>query len=199
VSDSKEFSSDAFAERLRQIRKATGLTGARIAQQGRITKQTFSGYLHTGRLPSAAVLANWVFRLGINANWLLTGEGPVLLEGGDGTRSGQGAALDDPVVRRVAVVVASMREAGAEEGRILQSVRAMLEGELLKLERGAPAQAASAAQTGCSWCFPAADAGLASNASHCAPCASNAALPQIVPAVASVMTDCCPSVQDCEG
>ena len=139
--DTHNFSPDAFAERLRQIRKATGLTGARIAMQGCITKQTFSGYLHTGRLPSAAVLANWVFRLGINANWLLTGEGPIML---DQTRN---AALD-PVVQRVAVVVGSMREAGAEEGQILLSVRAMLEGELAKLEcaRGACAGAAPLAQ-----------------------------------------------------
>jgi len=124
--DTHNFSPDAFAERLRQIRKATGLTGARIAQQGSITKQTFSGYLHTGRLPSAAVLANWVFRLGINANWLLTGEGPIMLDQTE-------AIAPDPVVQRVAVVVSSMREAGAEERDILLSVRAMLEGELAKL------------------------------------------------------------------
>ena len=126
--DTHNFSPDAFAERLRQIRKATGLTGARIAKQGSITKQTFSGYLHTGRLPSAAVLAIWVFRLGINANWLLTGEGPIMLD-----KAGETAL--DPVVQRVAVVVGSMREAGAEECQILLSVRAMLEGELAKLER----------------------------------------------------------------
>lgn len=74
------FSPDGFVERLREIRKVTGLTGASIAQHGGITKQTFSGYLHTGRLPSACVLANWVSKLGINANWLLTGEGSMLLE-----------------------------------------------------------------------------------------------------------------------
>jgi len=74
------FSPDAFVERLREIRKVTGLTGASIAQHGGITKQTFSGYLHTGRLPSAGVLANWVTKLGINANWLLTGQGPMFLE-----------------------------------------------------------------------------------------------------------------------
>jgi len=120
------FSPDAFVERLREIRKATGRTGADIAQHGRITKQTFSGYLHTGRLPSAAVLANWVFRLGINANWLLTGRGPVMLE--------QTREALDPVVLRVATVVRSMREAGAEEADILRSVQAMLTGELNKLE-----------------------------------------------------------------
>jgi len=74
------FSPDAFVERLREIRKVTGLTGASIAQHGGITKQTFSGYLHTGRLPSAGVLANWVTKLGINANWLLTGEGSMFLD-----------------------------------------------------------------------------------------------------------------------
>jgi transcriptional regulator with XRE-family HTH domain len=126
------FSPDAFAGRLREIRRATGRTGAEIAQEGNITKQTFSGYLHTGRLPSASVLANWVFRLGINANWLLTGEGPMLLE--------QAAQSTDPVVQRVALVVGAMREAGAGEGEILHSVRAMLEGELSKLEKTQAAQ-----------------------------------------------------------
>jgi transcriptional regulator with XRE-family HTH domain len=74
------FCPDAFADRLRDIRKATGLTGGKIALCGGVTKQTFSGYLHTGRLPSANVLANWVTKLGINANWLLTGQGPMFLE-----------------------------------------------------------------------------------------------------------------------
>jgi len=74
------FCPDAFAERLLEIRKATGLTGGKIALCGGVTKQTFSGYLHTGRLPSANVLANWVSKLGINANWLLTGQGPMFLE-----------------------------------------------------------------------------------------------------------------------
>jgi len=200
VSDSEEFAPDAFVERLRQIRKATGLTGARIAQRGRITKQTFSGYLHTGRLPSAAVLANWVLRLGINANWLLTGEGPVMLEGRDAARPEQGTALDDPVVRRVAVVVARMREAGAGEGHILQSVQAMLDGDLLGLEQGDAAQAAAAPPVGV-WCYSSSATGLASNASHRAPCASNAALPQAVPAAActAAMIERCLSAQDCEG
>jgi len=144
--DTHNFSPDAFAERLRQIRKATGLTGARIAMQGSITKQTFSGYLHTGRLPSAAVLANWVFRLGINANWLLTGEGPIMLDQTE-------AIAPDPVVQRVAVVVSSMREAGAEERNILLSVRAMLEGELAKLECAGGGRA-EAAQTAMAPEFP---------------------------------------------
>jgi len=109
------------------MRKATGRTGADIAVQGGISKQTFSGYLNTGRLPSAAVLANWVFRLGISANWLLTGKGPVMLEPAGGVM--------DPVVQRVATVVRSMREAGAGEEHILRSVQAMLEGELGKLAR----------------------------------------------------------------
>jgi transcriptional regulator with XRE-family HTH domain len=91
------FSPDAFVERLREIRKVTGLTGASIAQHGGITKQTFSGYLHTGRLPSACVLANWVAKLGINANWLLTGEGPMLLEqAGQMAKDSVGEAVETP-------------------------------------------------------------------------------------------------------
>lgn len=122
--DSSPFNPDAFVDRLREIRKATGRTGADIANQGEITKQTFSGYLHTGRLPSAAVLANWVFRLGINANWLLTGDGPIFLK--------QQNKPVDPVVQRVSLVVHSMRESGAGENEILQAVRAMMDGEMTK-------------------------------------------------------------------
>lgn len=116
------FSPDAFAVRLRELRKVTGLTGARIAQRGGITKQTFSGYLHTGRVPSAGVLANWVFQLGINANWLLTGEGPMLLE--DAT------CELDPLVQRVAQMVGGLRQVGAQEPEIMRSVLEMLETEL---------------------------------------------------------------------
>jgi transcriptional regulator with XRE-family HTH domain len=115
------FSPDAFVERLLQMRKATGRTGANIARLGEITKQTFSGYLHTGRLPSACVLANWVFRLGINANWLLTGEGPMFLE--------QAHRLDDPLLRRLGEHVAALRQEGADEAGIVRSLMEMLEAE----------------------------------------------------------------------
>ncbi len=129
-SASGSFSPDAFAARLREIRKATGRTGAEIAQHGCITKQTFSGYLHTGRLPSASVLANWVYRLGINANWLLTGEGKMLLD--------QAREDQDPVMLRVTELVQALREAGAVEDEILQSVQSLLEDELARLEQAAP-------------------------------------------------------------
>ena len=122
------FSSDAFAARLREIRKATGRTGAEIAMHGSITKQTFSGYLHTGRLPSAGVLANWVFRLGINANWLLTGEGPMMLE--------DARLCEDPMVRRVAAMVQALREETPQDADILRGLQEMLEDELARVERG---------------------------------------------------------------
>lgn len=129
-SASGSFSPDAFAARLREIRKATGRTGAEIAQHGCITKQTFSGYLHTGRLPSASVLANWVYRLGINANWLLTGEGPMLMD--------QAREEQDPVMSRVAELVQTLRGAGAVEDEILHCVQGMLERELAKLDQASP-------------------------------------------------------------
>ena len=116
------FSPDAFAARLRELRKVTGLTGASIAQRGGITKQTFSGYLHTGRVPSAGVLANWVFQLGINANWLLTGEGPMLLE--------NTTLESDPLALRVAQRVGSLRQSGAQEQDILRSVLDLVEAAL---------------------------------------------------------------------
>lgn len=130
------FSPDAFVERLRQMRKATGRTGADIARLGDITKQTFSGYLHTGRLPSAHVLANWVFRLGINANWLLTGEGPMFLEDARG--------LDDPLARRVGQAVAAMRRGGVDGADMIRSLLETLEADL-EAEREAGRAEGSAA------------------------------------------------------
>jgi len=124
------FSPDTFVARLRELRKGTGRTGADIAQQGGITKQTFSGYLHTGRLPSACVLANWVFRLGVNANWLLTGEGPMFRD--------QARPEEDPLVQRVAQVVGSLRQAKAGEDEVLRAVLVTLETDLKACPETAP-------------------------------------------------------------
>jgi transcriptional regulator with XRE-family HTH domain len=115
----EHFDPEAFVARLREIRKSTGLTGSEIAKQGGITKQTFSGYLHTGRLPSAEVLANWVFRLGISADWLLTGKGPHML------RVSQ--SEPDPLLASMAETAAQMRSQGSTDEDISRALTQMLQ------------------------------------------------------------------------
>lgn len=67
-----------FSERLKSIIDTTKATKQRIAEVGGITPQTITSYLKDGSLPSQKTLANWVQEYGLNAHWLLTGEGPML-------------------------------------------------------------------------------------------------------------------------
>jgi len=66
---------DDFAERLRQVIKATGLEQKDFAAVAELSGQTVTGYLLNGRLPNQRTLAAWVKAFGIDAHWLLTGEG----------------------------------------------------------------------------------------------------------------------------
>lgn len=84
------------------------------------------------------MLANWVYRLGINANWLLTGEGPMFMD--------QVHAEQDPMLSRVAELLQALRTAGAVEAEVLHRVQDMLEHELARLDQTTPEPAADAAQ-----------------------------------------------------
>lgn len=67
-----------FALRLGQIIKELDIDDKDFANAGGVNKATLSGYINVGRLPNQRTLANWVQAYGINAHWLLTGEGPML-------------------------------------------------------------------------------------------------------------------------
>jgi phage repressor protein C with HTH and peptisase S24 domain len=67
-----------FNERLRSVISELGLADKDFAAAGGVTRQTLSGYLNTDREPGRDTLAAWVKAYGINAHWLLTGEGPML-------------------------------------------------------------------------------------------------------------------------
>lgn len=67
-----------FNERLRSVISGLGLADKDFAAAGGVTRQTLSGYLNTDREPGRDTLAAWVKSYGINAHWLLTGEGPML-------------------------------------------------------------------------------------------------------------------------
>lgn len=113
--------------RLKSARAALGLTQAQMAEQSGVSARGYQGYEDGRSVPGGEVVAGMV-RLGINANWLLTGEGDMLLAG---PRPGgaQGAAVYN-------------RAGGAslvqEPGRNAQEpVIAAIDGALLRLCWGA--------------------------------------------------------------
>lgn len=53
------------------------MTQAQIAEQSGVSTRSYQGYEDGRSLPCAEAIAGFI-RLGINANWLLTGEGPML-------------------------------------------------------------------------------------------------------------------------
>jgi transcriptional regulator with XRE-family HTH domain len=65
--------------RLKAARKRLQLTQATLAEQTGIPLTTLKGYELDQRTPGAEPI-EYLVRRGINANWLLTGEGPMLLK-----------------------------------------------------------------------------------------------------------------------
>lgn len=63
-----------FGERLRAWRTALGLTQAELAEQLNIERTTWRKYETDITLPNAGILAQ-LCSMGLNTNWLLTGEG----------------------------------------------------------------------------------------------------------------------------
>ncbi len=113
-----------FCELLKELRKAIGTTNIALAETGDITPQTITSYLADKSLPSHKTLAGWVKAYGINAQWLLTGEGPMFTGPADAPQ------LADPLSIKVDQVARAMRSSGAGEEAVLLAVRAMIDGEL---------------------------------------------------------------------
>lgn len=63
-----------IADRIRQVRRALGLTQEALARRAGIPKRTLVGYENSEREPGAAALAA-IAKTGVNMTWLLTGEG----------------------------------------------------------------------------------------------------------------------------
>lgn len=64
--------------RLKAARAALGLSQKDFAAQSGVSARGYQGYEDGRSVPGGEAIAGFV-RLGINANWLLTGEGPMLL------------------------------------------------------------------------------------------------------------------------
>jgi transcriptional regulator with XRE-family HTH domain len=111
---------DVLASRLRAARGVLGLTQRQVAQKAQMPLPSYKDYEAGNRMPGGEALELLIFA-GINANWLLTGEGPMLM-----------AELDGPAVP-AAVNAATL------EG-IIGSVEEALALRRLKLEPEKKAQ-----------------------------------------------------------
>lgn len=69
---------DGIGGRLKGVREALGLTQTGIAEAVGGKLRSWQDYEAGRKAPGSQVIAGLV-RLGVNANWVLTGEGPVLL------------------------------------------------------------------------------------------------------------------------
>lgn len=67
-----------ISERLKTARASLGLSQKDFAAQSGVSARGYQGYEDGRSVPGGEAIAGFV-RLGINANWLLTGEGPMLL------------------------------------------------------------------------------------------------------------------------
>lgn len=68
----------SIPERLKAARSALGLTQKEVAEQSGVSTRGYQGYEDGRSVPGGEAISGFV-KLGINANWLLTGEGPMLL------------------------------------------------------------------------------------------------------------------------
>lgn len=74
-----------IADRLRTARTALRLKQSEVAEQSGVSERAYQGYEAGRSVPGGEAIEGFV-RLGINANWLLTGEGPMRMA--DITQSG---------------------------------------------------------------------------------------------------------------
>ena len=104
----------SFRDRLKKVREHLGLTQAQMAEKLYMPIRTYSRYESGEREPQVGALAPLI-SAGVNAGWLLTGEGPLMVEGrSPATSTTPAAAFDDDLYGRVVEGVTSVyKEAGA--------------------------------------------------------------------------------------
>ena len=121
-------SDKAGRERLREAITKLNVPDKAFADAGGVTRQTLAGYLNSDREPTRDTLANWVKAYKLNAHWLLTGEGEMLL-------ADHQVPLTHPLAQRVNQVALVMAESGADDLAVLCAARAMVDGEIEKVLR----------------------------------------------------------------
>lgn len=111
---------DSLGERLKQARARLDLTQKELCLRIGLPLQSLKDYEGRKRLPGAEALCAYV-RVGVHVDWLLTGEGPMLLDDLVGARTDRkadlAAAFDAfwhthrPSVRRIAVAAEEFQAA----------------------------------------------------------------------------------------
>jgi len=112
---------EARGQRLAEFRRAKKLTGLQLAAELGVTSGGMSGYEKGDSFPSVDKLEK-LARLGLNLNWYVTGEGPMLVDGENPAPAGK--ELLDLVARvtrlemlaSLVAVPPSWDGAGAEAG-----------------------------------------------------------------------------------
>jgi transcriptional regulator with XRE-family HTH domain len=103
-----------LGQRLKLCREALGYAQKGISEAAGGKLRSWQDYEADNKVPGSKIIAG-LSRLGVNANWLLTGEGPMLLN-----QLSDGAEPEGPVDRGVLRdVVEVLEEVLAETGRVI--------------------------------------------------------------------------------
>lgn len=114
----------SFRERLRHVINELGVTDQEFAAVGNVSKSTLSGYFSSERQPKAESLALWVAHYGIDANWLLLGEGEMKR----GSVELSEFERTDPIAQRMRYAVRLMKEHGGSPEEIRTAITLALKG-----------------------------------------------------------------------
>jgi transcriptional regulator with XRE-family HTH domain len=117
-----------ISERLRAVRAAMKVTQDELCARSGIPLATYKKYEGDDRSPGADAISGLV-HAGINANWLLTGEGPMLLEE---LQHLGGAALEaaHAEIGELHARIDTLLEERAPQMKLLREVVVLLEEEL---------------------------------------------------------------------
>lgn len=110
-----------FKTRLRDVIHSLKIEHQDFARAGGVSKATLSGYVQSDRQPKADTLARWVTEYGINANWLLTGAGPMFLANEEHTAKGTSQPQTQAGME-IEEIKAALEQVGATQEEIKQAL-----------------------------------------------------------------------------
>ncbi|MDR1856648.1 MAG: helix-turn-helix domain-containing protein [Desulfovibrio sp.] len=122
-------STDELSDRLRSLASTLQVDFQTLARAGRVSKSSFSSYVHGNKFPRMETIANWIEHYGVNANWLIVGRGPMFLNGSGSDRNHQdsGGNGKDPVIERMNAAVRCLQQAKASDEMIQKAITTILD------------------------------------------------------------------------
>ncbi|WP_461210375.1 helix-turn-helix domain-containing protein [Desulfocurvus sp. DL9XJH121] len=102
-----------FRQRLQDVIHELRVEHQDFARAGGITKATLSGYIQNDRQPKVDTLARWITAYEINADWLITGRGPMF-----GKESTENTGPQTLPGKELAEIKFALQEIGASEEEI---------------------------------------------------------------------------------